>query len=296
MLSGRGRPRSGVGFDDARMQRRASGRLPGSRRRAFCPVKRKRWSHDRDVLERIKTALRPFGLYRAARFGWHFATDGVFRRDHLLLWRRPSNLYQHRSITLPDRYPGIFELLREKLAGVKHPRLLSFGCAMGDEVFSLRSYFPTAEIKGIDINPANIAECRRRLARNGGDDKLSFEIGSSAANERGESYDAVLCMAVFVRWQLKRDRDVATCEPHLRFADFARATAEFAACVAPGGYLVIRHAMFRFADTPAAREFSCVVTLPQPKEFFPCFGPDNRRLPDTDTEAVVFQKRLRAHA
>ncbi len=234
-------------------------------------------------------------MYRAARFGWHFAADPVFRRDHLLLWRRPTNLYQHRSVTLPDRYPAIFDLLRQKLADVANPRLLSFGCATGDEVFSLRSYFPTAYIKGIDINPANIAACRRQLARNGGDDTLAFAIGSSAANEPAESYHAVLCMAVFVRWQLKRDRNIATCEPHLRFSDFAQAAAELAACVVPGGYLVIRHAMFRFADTPAAREFSCVLTLPQPKEFFPRFGPDNRRLADTEHEAVVFQKRRRSN-
>lgn len=243
------------------------------------------------MLESIKAALRPFGWYRSARFAWHFAADPVFRRDHLLLWRKPARLFQHRSVTISNRYPGIFDFLRQELADVPEPRLLSFGCATGEEVASLRTYFPEAQIKGIDINPGNIAAARAWLARSG-DARISFELADSAAREPADAYHAVLCMAVFVRWQLKENRAVATSEPHLRFSDFERATAELAACVAPGGFLVIRHAMFRFADTPAARELTAVLSLPAPHEFFPRFGPDNRRLPDVATEDVVFRKRV----
>jgi len=35
-------------------------------------------------------------------------------------------------------------------------RLLSFGCSRGEEVFTLRHYFSTAAIKGIDIDPDNV--------------------------------------------------------------------------------------------------------------------------------------------
>jgi SAM-dependent methyltransferase len=235
--------------------------------------------------------LQDFRVYRAARFAWHFCRDPIFRRDHLLLWQRPERLYQHRSITAPDRYPAIFEFLQQQLAGIPQPRLLSFGCSTGEEVFSLRRYFPSAQIKGVDINPGNIAICRARLAREPAAGALEFAVADSTANEPHETYHAVLCMAVFVRWQLKADREVTTSEPHLRFADFERAAAELAACVAPGGFLIVRHAMFRFEDTVASRSFECVLSLPTPNEFFPRFGPDNRRLPEIDREAVVFRKR-----
>lgn len=242
------------------------------------------------MLARSKPSLQSLRAYRALRFAWHFLRDPIFRRDHLLLWRRPKNLFQHRSITAPDRYPVVFDFVRAQLAASVAPRLLSFGCALGDEVFSLRDYFPAAAIKGLDINPANIAAARQRLAARPADPCLAFEVNDSADAEPPASYDAVFCLSVFVRWQLKEDRAVATSAPHLRFADFERATAGLAACVRPGGFLVLRHAMFRFADTAAARDFRCVLSLPPPELFFPRFDRHDRRLPDEDREAVVFQK------
>ena len=243
------------------------------------------------MLERIKAALRRFRLYRAARFGWHFAADLGFRRDHLLLWRRPAGLFQHRSVTMPDRYPAIFAFVRGRLADRPEPRLLSFGCATGEEVFSLRRYFPNALIKGIDINPANIADCRTRHRALGANPALVFETSASAKNEAAGSYDAVFCMAVFVRWALKENRAVATCAPHLFFGDFTRTVAELAACVRPGGLLVLRHSMFRFADTDSARDFDLLLSVPNPPDFFPRFDGKNRRLPDSGVEEVVFKKR-----
>lgn len=242
------------------------------------------------MFETIKAPLRALRPYRAARFGWHFLSDPVFRRDHLLLWRRTDNLFQHRSVTAPDRYPAIFAFVRDQLADRPEPRLLSFGCATGEEVFSLRRYLPSAFVKGVDINPGNIAACRARHRALGADPALVFEQNSSAAGEPAGTYDAVFCMAVFVRWQLKEDRAVATCAPHLRFDDFNRTAARLAACVRPGGLFVVRHAMFRFADTSVAGDFRPLLSLPVPEEFFPRFGPDNRRLPDTDAETVVFRK------
>ena len=224
------------------------------------------------------------------RFGWHFLADPVFRRDHLLLWRREENLFQHRSITAPDRYPSIFTFVRDQLAACSEPRLLSFGCATGEEVFSLRDYFPRALIKGIDINPANIATCQGRHRALGAAPALLFENASSPAGEPSGTYDAVFCMAVFVRWKLKESPAVTTCAPHLRFDDFNRTAADLAACVKPGGLLVVRHAMFRFTDTTSAQDFRTLLRAPTTGEFFPRFGPDDRRLPDEPLEAVVFQK------
>ncbi|HVU32166.1 MAG TPA: class I SAM-dependent methyltransferase [Opitutaceae bacterium] len=243
------------------------------------------------VFAPIKAAFQSYRLYRAARFSWHFLRDPIFRRDHLLLWRRPAGLFQHRSITRPNRYPAVFEFLRDRLGSVPAPRVLSFGCATGEEVFSLRHYLPQAAIKGIDINPANLRACEARRRAEGARGNVCFAQGASALAEPVESYDAVLCMAVFVRWSLRNRPDVATSLPHLRFSDYERTTTELAARVKPDGYLVIRHAMFRFADTAAATDFECVLTLPVRGESFPRFGADNRRLPEATFEQVIFQKR-----
>jgi SAM-dependent methyltransferase len=243
------------------------------------------------VIRRIKQALQPFRVYRGARFVWHFIGDPVFRRDHFLLWRRPARLYQHRSITLPDRYPAIFGFLQENMRDVSEPRLLSFGCATGEEVFALAGNLPKARIVGLDINPANIADARRRAGKATTKQRIEFHVANSASGQTAGAFNAVLCMAVFVRWQLRENRSVETSLPHLRFADFEKAMTELAACVAPGGHLVVRHSMFRFEDTAVARDFDCVLTLPTPDTFFPRFDRENRRLADSKEERVIFQKR-----
>jgi SAM-dependent methyltransferase len=242
------------------------------------------------MLERLKSTLRSFRIYRAAAFVWHFIWSQSFRRGFLLFWRHPENLFQYNPLTASNRYPRIFTFVAKRLAHGSKLRLLSFGCSTGEEVFSLRTYFPGAFIKGIDINAANIAVCRGRHRRRGNDPAIEFEQNFSAAGEVANSYDGVFCMAVFQRPPLRSDPAIATCEPHLRFSDFERTVAGLAACVKPGGYLVIRHSMFRFTDSECARDFRLLLSVPFSDVFSPCFGRDNQRLPDAVSEEVVFQK------
>lgn len=246
------------------------------------------------MIERLKAVLRPFRLYRAAGFAYNFIRDPVFRRGQRLRWKNPPGLFQPNPLTVPNRYPGIFRFVSTHMGAKRNPRLLSFGCSYGEEVFSLRRYFPGASIKGVDINPANIVACQARFEREGRDGSIEFECKNSADGERPDSYDAVFCMAVFQRATLKKDRAVESCEPHLRFAEFARTVAGLAACVRPGGYLVIRYSMFRFAETECARDFQSILSRPTPTEFFPRFDRDNRRVADAAEEEVVFQKNNRS--
>jgi SAM-dependent methyltransferase len=243
------------------------------------------------VLENLKRHLRRYRAYRGARFAYHFATDATFRRDHLQLLRGAGHLYQYRTITSANRYPRIFALLAERLGDVASPRVLSFGCATGEEVFTLRRYLPGAFVKGIDINPANVALCRERAGDGGGDPQVAFDTGDSAAGEAPASYDAVLAMAVFQRPQLKTDPDIASCERFIRFEDFERAVTELAACVKPGGYLAVAFSVFRFADTAAAAEFTVEMENEPTARFFPRFDRYNRRIPGVVPEQVVFRRR-----
>ena len=241
------------------------------------------------MLERWKAPLRRFRAYRALRFAWHFASDGVFRQDHVMWLLRPGNMFQYRSLTRVDRYPGIFSFLREQLRQKTESRLLSFGCATGEEVFSVRRYLPNAFLKGVDINPRNIAQCRARL-RASGDARIEFACHDSADEEAAESYDAILCLAVFQHSALKK-RNLATCERYIRFEAFDRTIAGLARALKPGGYLAIRHADFRFEDATCRAQFFPVMQIAPVGEPHPRFDRDNRRLPDEHDCDVVFQKR-----
>jgi trans-aconitate methyltransferase len=196
------------------------------------------------------------------------------------------NLFQDRGVTARNRYPLIFRYVQRALGGSTPVRLLSFGCATGEEVETLRAYFPAAAIKGIDINPLSIAACRQRLAA-APDPRIEFEAADSARAEPAGAYDAVFCLAVLKRSGL-RHRE--TCLPDIRFEDFDRCLGELAKCLRPGGLLALRHASFRFADTAVASEFEVVLTRPPSSRLPALFGPDNIRLRETREIGLVYRK------
>lgn len=116
--------------------------------------KRRMGSRWKQVAERFPAVATGYRWVR--RFGPHErAVRRLRRSDHGLLLQTSAH-------TKPNRYPFIFAFIAQRLSGVATPRVLSYGCSMGDEVFSLLSYLPRAEVVGIDINPRNIAVARRR--------------------------------------------------------------------------------------------------------------------------------------
>ena len=205
--------------------------------------------------------------------------------------RRPvEGRFQPYAHTLPDRYPWLFEFARGALAGVPAPRLLSFGCSRGEEVFSLRGYLPRAWIKGVDIDPGTIAACLNR-ARDEGDERLSFAVAANTRAEASETYDAIFCLAVLCHGDLTvtgADRS----EPLLRFEAFERAVEDFERCLKPGGLLFLHTTNFRFCDTRIAGGFEVVLEA-RPEQLAPdvLFDRDGRLMPGERYYPVGFRKR-----
>jgi SAM-dependent methyltransferase len=214
------------------------------------------------------------------------------RNRALLAFERPRDLFQPESTTAENRYPALFQFVRDHLADGADRRILSFGCSTGEEVFSLRRYFPIARIKGVDINRRNIRECRERLARISGDPGLSFEIAGSAVVEPTACYDAVFAMAVFRHGGL--GEAPPRCDHLIKFGDFERSVGELARSLKPRGFLVLRHANFRFGDTATASAFRRIFVPPYHPQGAqtPLYGPDDRLLSDGQTDDGVFEKRI----
>lgn len=229
---------------------------------------------------------RPFRLIRAL---WWLVSDRNYRNMAWLRLTRPRGVFQPNNDTGADRYPAIFRFVQSELGAERDVRLLSFGCSTGEEVFSLRHYFPRAVVKGIDINRLNIATCRRRSAHDSG---ISFETAAGTAREPAAVYDAIFCMAVLRHGQLGLP-GVTRCDHLIRFEDFAGVVQDFGRCLKPGGLLVIRHSNFRLADAPAGAGFKTIlnVEIPQP-ERLPLFGPDNRLLSGVSYPDTVFRKKI----
>jgi SAM-dependent methyltransferase len=222
---------------------------------------------------------------------WRLLRDPDFRRD--TLWHRfatPTGLFQPYGDTAHDRYPDLFGAARALLDGRPDPRLLSFGCSTGAEVFTLRHYFPQAHITGLDINPHRIAICRRRLREGGGDQLIRFEVGNSADTMASASFDAIFCLAVFRHGKLQFG-PAPRCDPLIRFSAFEQTLSGLARCLKPGGLLVLCHDNFRLQDTDhVARRFTLAAQFASPNSAqTPLYGRDNRLLPGAEPEQAIYR-------
>jgi SAM-dependent methyltransferase len=215
------------------------------------------------------------------------ATGGERREAAVAIITRPPNLFQPYTTTSANRYPDELAVVADAL-GTDEPRILSFGCASGEELLSLRFAFPRAVIHGIDINPLAVRAARRRVARDGG---ITVSRGGEAPP--GEAYDVVLALAVF-RHAALNDAP-PSCAGVLAFADFERTVTGLSACVRPGGLLVLRHANFRFADCAVAGEYDVIKTgylsageggLPTP-----LYDRENRLIGTEPRDDGVYRKR-----
>jgi trans-aconitate methyltransferase len=221
------------------------------------------------------------GARRAAGIVRDLARGGEARRRTWLALRRPAGLFQPSGETRADRYPELFDRVARQLAGVAAPRLLSFGCATGEEVASLRARLPDAAITGLDIDPRRIAIARRRLA---GDPGVRLAVAATAAGEPAGAYHAVFAMAVLRHGDL--EGAPPRCDHRLRFAAFEAEVAALVRCLAPGGLLAVRHANFDVADTAAAAALRPLLAM---KPSSPRYGRDDRLRPTAD-ETVLFEK------
>jgi len=244
-----------------------------------------------NLMRRWKAGLRKVpGLVRLVRL-CRIVSDAGYRSEWRLMRTKPDNLFQPFALTSCDRHPRIFSFVRDQLTDSATPRILSYGCSPGEEVFSLRRYFPQAVIVGIDINPHGIAICRKKLERCG-DSRISFAVAGSADAEPEAGFDAVFCMSVLRHGELGASHP-ETCDHVIRFADFEKTVTGLCRCLKPGGYLIIRGSNFRFSDTAAASGFDTVYSVNDsaPRADTPLYGPDNRRLGNVVYNDVIFRKR-----
>lgn len=224
-----------------------------------------------------------------------FATFARKGRDTLRrrFRRALPGRFQAYSHTLPDRYPWLFEFARANIADSAAAHILSFGCSRGEEVFTLRKYFPAAVIKGIDIEPGNISRCEAR-ARAENAAGMTFAVAADTQAEAAHRYDAIFCLAVLCLGDLTVS-GAQRSDPHLYFKDFERVVTDFSRCLRPGGILFLLTTNFRFCDTAVSREFD-VVLQADVAQLAPdvLFDVNNKLLPGARYRPAAFRKRMPA--
>ncbi len=227
---------------------------------------------------------------RAARLR-ALASDPRARSELLTRLRFGSRVHQDISLSFPDRYPRLFTAARDLLADRAELRILSYGCAAGEEVISLRDYLPEASLVGAEINPALLRLCRALPP----DPRRTFIASSPETIAAHGPYDAIFAMAVFTRRpHAVEAQDLRDISVHYPFALFAADLRFLAEQVAPGGLLIVEHALYLVEDalagTAIGAAFSPVEGVGDWLAKGPRFGPGGHRIEPKPRIARIFRR------
>ncbi len=205
----------------------------------------------------------------------------------LLRLFRPGELHQSTGLTWADRYPAIFSVCRDYFAGRADLRILSYGCATGEEVLSLRRYFPTAFIVGVEINAYSLAVARRRVV----DERVLLLDSDPARIGEAGPFDAIFCMAVLQRTPMRvAEQGVQDLSRIYPFEKFDAKISELDAWLKKGGLLVVHHAQYSLADAAAGRKYQPLESAKLIRDTGPKFDRRSLRVGNTKGSSSVFVK------
>ena len=183
-----------------------------------------------------------------------------------------------------ERYPALFDQLAGLLDAVEAPRILSFGCAGGEEVRAIRRRLPNATIVGVDPNPRALHRARRADRH-----PLScYLVGDRPPP--GEPFDAALALAVFRHGELGQQKP-ERCSDALPFSRAAEIFAAVDAALRPGGVLAWGNAHFHLADLPGGDSYEFIAESADLDVFEVTYGPNDRRVAANGDRGGLYRKR-----
>ncbi len=189
------------------------------------------------------------------RVGKRLLISPTFRAQWLMEKGEKDRVQQTTQRTWEDRYPEIFTACKEYFdgQGKENIKILSFGCCTGEEVVTLRRYFPKAEIVGAELNKHSLKICKDRKM----DEKVHFIYSDPKLIEEYGPYDAVFCMAVLERYpDLVKKNEILDIKDMYPFEKFDKQLHEIDSYVKDGGMLTIHFTHYDITDTDLAEKYS----------------------------------------
>uniref|UniRef100_A0A6C0BPD0 Methyltransferase domain-containing protein n=1 Tax=viral metagenome TaxID=1070528 RepID=A0A6C0BPD0_9ZZZZ len=151
-----------------------------------------------------------------------------------------STLCQKRPYSRYMRYPLIFAKLQELCPSPQ--RILSFGCAQGEEILSLQDVYPNAEVYGYDLVKRTPEDAKFRIL-DSPDDFKHYNIICALSVLYGPS----------VTWSTYAEI-VTKLDQHLKY----------------NGFLVLFNAQYCFNELPCAHKY-LKITCPSRERPVPIF-------------------------
>jgi hypothetical protein len=126
-------------------------------------------------------------------------------------------------------------------------KILSFGCSTGEEIVTIRSIFPDADVFGCEIEPVALEEA---IATTGHLATI-FKSDRAALRDHGP-FDLINCAAVLC---LNPPTDMQKLFPP---EDFDELLTVLDSAVRPGGLIALTNASYRFYNSPLASSYDPV--------------------------------------
>jgi len=226
-------------------------------------------------------------LWNAARTSIRVCIDMDFRSILLLQLLNSKNVHQTTSLTFMDRYPGIFSTCRDYFDGKQDLRILSYGCSTGEEVLTLRKYFPNAHIIGAEINKRSLAICRKLPV----DEKITFLYSTNSEIQKHGPFDAIFCMAVLQRKPHHiAAKGISSLKKIYPFEKFEQQIIKLDELIQPQGLLVVHFTQYSLWDTSVASQYAALDDYTQDDYKLPVFDKNSNLLKNPAPQNTIFIK------
>ena len=201
-----------------------------------------------------------------------------------ILYRKHFHQVSHYTET--DRYPDLFSICRDYFRDRPAPKILSFGCSTGEEVFSLGEYMPEATIVGTDISRWCIKQCKEKDP----DKRYLFIHVLSKEFQSQKHFDAIFCLAVFQHPE-NRSNPNNEYSSKYSFNQFEEQLMMLDTKLKNGGLLIIDQCDFNFFETGlASKYFPLPVDNNMIERDRPLFSKQNQKISRSSKLFRVFIK------
>lgn len=218
----------------------------------------------------------------------NFCLDKNYRQRVFMEFVYYYKRHQRSNYTSMNRYPEIFAACQDYFSDAKDLKILSYGCSTGEEVLTLRNYFPDASIIGADINPEALARCRTLEV----DHKISFIYSTDKNFQKLGPFDAIFCMAVFQRDPHKTIREnISSLKKIYPFSKFERKVVELDRHLKSGGLFVIHFAQYLFDQTIVASRYAALAEGKWEDDCSPKFDRYSSRIKTPVSTRSIFVKK-----
>ncbi len=193
-----------------------------------------------------------FSIVRIAYTIKGFLTSQEARAVFKLKIFNSDRVHQTTTATCMNRFPIIFSACKEYYEGKDNIKILSFGCSTGEEVLTLRYYFPTATIVGAEINEHSLNICKKRKL----DEKVQFINSTKEELENLAPFDVIFCMAVFQRTPgLIAEKNITNLKKIYPFEKFEKQIIELDNLLKEGGMMVVHFSQYDLLDTEVSSKY-----------------------------------------